>query len=109
MELSLNVLKNALISEGLCDKEWEETNNEWIKNNIGDGEVSIREWLDVFASYWSEFSDDYGDSGVIISILVNDYKLSNNDINEIMSVYWGCESVEEYMKEYDVSYDEYKN
>jgi hypothetical protein len=109
MELSLNVLKNALISEGLCDEEWEETNNEWIKNNIGDGEVSIREWLDVFASYWSEFSDDYGDSGVIISILVNDYKLSNNDINEIMSVYWGCESVEEYMKEYDVSYDEYKN
>jgi hypothetical protein len=41
--------------------------------------------------------------------LVNDYKLSDNDINEIMSVYWGCESVDEYIEDYDVNYNEYKN
>jgi hypothetical protein len=105
MELNLNVLKNALINGSGNDKEM----NEWIEENIGDGNVSVREWLDVFASYWDEFSDDYGDSGEVINILVNDYKLSDNDINKVMSVYWGCESVDEYIEDYDVNYNEYRN
>ena len=29
--------------------------NEWIKNNIGEGEVSVREWLDEVRKYWIDF------------------------------------------------------
>jgi len=41
MKLSLSVLKKSLISEGVCDEEWEVKNNNYIKNNISDEDVSV--------------------------------------------------------------------
>jgi hypothetical protein len=95
MKLDLKVLKNVLIIEGEEDEI-----NEWVKNNIGEGEVSIREWLDEFDKYWSEWSDDYGDSSEIESILIEDYKLDKDDVDKVMMVYWGCDSIEEYRENY---------
>ena len=100
MKLSLSVLKKSLISKGLCDDEWEIESNEWIKNNISDEEVSIREWLDKFSEYWNKFSDDYGDSMVIEEILKDDYNLNENEIDEVMCMYWDCENIDEYIKDY---------
>jgi hypothetical protein len=104
MKLNLSILKDVLCFDGVEDFELEM--NEWIKNNIGDGEVSIREWLDAFGNYWSEWSDDYGDSGEIVNILVNDYKLSDDDIDKVMMEYWNCESIEEFKDNYGYNYDE---
>jgi len=87
MKLSLSVLKKSLISEGINDEEWELKNNEWIKNNISDEDVSIGEWLYVFSKYWNEMSDDYGDSDILEDILKDDYKLSDEDIKKIMDIY----------------------
>ena len=100
MKLNLKVLKNVMIIK--CednDIDCIEV-NEWIKNNIGEGEVGIREWLDEFGKYWREWSDDYGDSSEIENILVECYKLSENEVDEVMMVYWGCDSVKEYREDY---------
>ena len=101
MKLDLKVLKNVLIMEddGGCDEMNNEI-NEWVKVNIGDGEVGIREWLDEFGKYWREWSDDYGDSDFIVDVLENDYKLSEDEVDKIMSIYWDCDSVEEYREDY---------
>jgi len=74
--------------------------NEWIKNNIGEGEVSVKEWLEEFNKYWNEWSDDYGDSEVILNLLEEVYELEENEVDEIMSIYWSCDSVEEYIEDY---------
>jgi hypothetical protein len=103
MKLNLSILKNVLIIEGDDDEI-----NEWVRENIGEGEVGIKEWLDEFNKFWCEWSDDYGDSEEIKKILVNDYKLSDDDINEVMCEYWECESIEELKRDYNCNYDEYK-
>ena len=90
MKLSLNVLKNYLLGiEEMSEVVDEETFSEWINNNIGDEDVSVREWLDVFKKYWNEVIDDYGDSEVISDILENVYKLSKEDVDIVMKEYWG--------------------
>ena len=90
MKLSLNVLKNYLLGiEEMSEVVGEETFSEWINNNIGDEDVSVREWLDVFKKYWNEVTDDYGDSEVISDILENVYKLSKEDVEYVMKEYWG--------------------
>jgi hypothetical protein len=88
MKLSLSVLKKGLISEGVCDEEFEIKNNEWIKNNIGDEDVDVDVWLGVFSEYWNKMGGEYGDSDVIEEILVRDYKLSKEDVEYIMGIYW---------------------
>ena len=107
MKLNLNVLKNVLIIEGSVDDEDNNEINNWVKENIGEGEVDIKEWLKEFNKYWSKWSDDYGDSEIILKILVNDYKLGNDDIDKVMCEYWGCESINEYKEDYDYNYSEY--
>jgi len=101
MKLNLSVLKNVLIIEDGSDDEINNEINEWVKNNIGEGEVGIREWLDEFNKYWSEWSDDYGDSSEIENILIEDYKLNKDDVDKVMMIYWGCNSIEEYRKNYE--------
>jgi len=91
MKLDLKVLKNVLIVEsdncGWGD-EIEKEMNKWVMENIGEEEVSIEEWIDVFGKYWEEWSDDYGDSVMMESVLKEDYKLSYEDIRKVMDVYW---------------------
>lgn len=91
MKLDLKVLKDVLIVEsnscGWGD-EIEREMNEWVRENIGEEEVSIEEWIDVFGKYWSEWSDDWGDSVMMESVLKEDYKLSYEDIRKVMDVYW---------------------
>ena len=90
LSLSLSVLKNYLIEvENDVNEDDCVENIEWIKNNIGDEDVSVREWLDVFKKYWNEVIDDYGDSEVISDILENVYKLSKEDVDIVMKEYWG--------------------
>ena len=90
MNLSLSVLKNYLIEvENDVNEDDCVENIEWIKNNIGDEDVSVREWLDMFNEYWDKVSDDYGDSEVISDILENVYKLSKEDVDIVMKEYWG--------------------
>ena len=90
MNLSLSVLKNYLIEvENDVNEDDCVENIEWIKNNIGDEDVSVREWLDMFNEYWDKVSDDYGDSEVISDILENVYKLSKEDVEYVMKEYWG--------------------
>lgn len=103
MKLDLKILKNALIIKDNNNAEIIEVEDEikdWIKSNIGDGEVSIREWLDEFDKYWSKWGDDYGDSGIIEDILLDDYNLSENKVDKIMSIYWGCNSIKEYREDF---------
>jgi hypothetical protein len=97
--LDLKVLKSVLICEDDEDDDVVEMNI-WIENNIGEGEVSVKEWLEEFNNYWKEWSDDYGDSGVIQEILEEVYKLEENEVDEIMSIYWDCDNVEEYIEDY---------
>lgn len=99
IKLDLKVLKNVLIVEGVSD-EIDIEMNEWIEKNIGDGEVDVKEWLSEFRKYWVEWSDDYGDSEEIENILIEDYNLSEDEVDEIMSIYWDCDSVEEYREDY---------
>ena len=55
MNLSLSVLKNYLIEvENDVNEDDCVENIEWIKNNIGDEDVSVREWLDMFNEYWDK-------------------------------------------------------
>jgi len=89
MKLSLKVLKNSLISEGLCDEDWEVMNNNYIKNNISDEEVSVEEFISIYKNYWNEVDEEYGgdSSGLLEDILKDDYKLSDKDIKKVMNVY----------------------
>jgi len=96
MKLNLSVLKNVL----MCGDEGDEIDM-WIKDNIGDGDVSVREWLDEFSKYFDEWDDDFGDSRMIVEILVNDYKLSEDECNIVMKEYWG-------KSEFSYNYDDYK-
>lgn len=100
MKLDLSVLKNVLVREDCGNEMVDIEIREWVKNNISDGEVDVKEWLSEFNKYWSEWSDDYGDSEMIENILVLDYKLSENKVDEVMMVYWGCDSIEEYIRDY---------
>jgi hypothetical protein len=108
MKLNLSILKETLlkVEENLLDEE--ENYSEWIKENIGEDEVSIREWLDEFNKFWCKVSDDYGDSEIIVQILVNEYKLSNDDMDKVMMEYWQCESIEEFKDDYDYNYNKYR-
>ena len=103
MKLSLSKLKKVLLDEDNGDEM-----NEWIEKNIGDDDVSVREWLDVFGKFWNKWSDDYGDSEEIIMILINEYELSDSELDEVMMMYWECESIEEYRRDYCDNYDDYR-
>jgi uncharacterized tellurite resistance protein B-like protein len=100
MKLSLKVLKECLIIKDEDLDELSEELNDWVNENIGDEDVSVREWLDVFNDFWNEMSDDYGDSGEIKSVLEEVYKLSESEVDEIMMIYWECDSIEEYIEKY---------
>jgi hypothetical protein len=100
MKLSLKVLKEYLI---IKDEELDELSkelNDWVNENVGDEEVSVKEWLKIFNDFWDEMSDDYGDSGEILSVLEEVYKLSESEVDEIMMIYWSCDSMEEYIENY---------
>jgi predicted acyltransferase (DUF342 family) len=88
MKLSLSVLKKSLISEGLCDEDWEVKNNNYIKNNISDEDVSVKEFISIYKNYWNEMDEYSGDSSELLEdILKDDYKLSDEDIEKVMDVY----------------------
>jgi predicted acyltransferase (DUF342 family) len=88
MKLSLSVLKKSLISEGLCDEDWEVKNNNYIKNNISDEDVSVEEFISIYKNYWNEMDEYSGDSSELLEdILKDDYKLSDEDIEKVMDVY----------------------
>jgi len=88
MKLSLSVLKKSLISEGLSDEEWEVKNNNYIKNNISDEDVSVEEFISIYKNYWNEMDEYSGDSSELLEdILKDDYKLSNEDVEKVMDVY----------------------
>ena len=88
MKLSLSVLKKSLISEGLCDEDWEVKNNNYIKNNISDEDVSIKEFINIYKNYWNEMDEYSGDSSELLEdILKDDYILNNEDIKKVMDVY----------------------
>ena len=88
MKLSLSVLKKSLISEGLCDEDWEVKNNNYIKNNISDEDVSVEEFISIYKNYWNEMDEYSGDSSELLEdILKDDYKLSNKDVEKVMDVY----------------------
>jgi hypothetical protein len=100
MKIDLKVMKDFLLEEDWGVENLNSKRVEWINNNIGEGEVSIKEWLGEINKYWSEWSDDYGDSDFIVEMLEEDYGMDEDEIDEVMCEYWGCESVEEYLEEY---------
>lgn len=100
MKLNLSVLKSVLLS--IDEEDYEK---EWINNNIGDGEVSIEEWLEIYSKYWNEIVMDNGDSDEIVEILVNDYKLSDEECDEVMNEYWGDNELGKIIR---YNYDEYR-
>lgn len=100
MKIDLKVMKDFLLEEDWGVENLNSKRVEWINNNIGEGEVSIKEWLGELNKYWSEWSDDYGDSDFIVEMLEEDYGMDEDEIDEVMCEYWGCESVEEYLEEY---------
>ena len=100
MKLNLSVLKSVLLS--IDEEDYEK---EWINNNIGDGEVSIEEWLEIYSKYWNEIVMDNGDSDEIVEILVNDYKLSDEECDEVMNEYWGDNELGKIVR---YNYDEYR-
>ena len=88
MKLSLSVLKKSLISEGLCDEDWEVKNNNYVKNNISDEDVSIKEFISIYKNYWNEMDEYSGDSSELLEdILKDDYILNDEDIKKVMDVY----------------------
>jgi uncharacterized tellurite resistance protein B-like protein len=100
LKLSLSVLKEYLI---IKDEELDELSkelNDWVNENVSDEDVSVKEWLSKFNEFWNEMSDDYGDSGEIEEILNDVYKLSESEVDEVMMVYWDCDSMEEYIEDY---------
>lgn len=100
MKIDLKVMKAFLLEEDWGSDEFSNNRVEWINNNIGEGEVSIKEWLGEINKYWCEFSDDYGDSEFIMEMLEGDYGFDEDEIDEVMCEYWECESIEEYIEEY---------
>jgi hypothetical protein len=83
--LSLKVLKDYLLNN--CQDKIEEN---WINNNIGNEEVSTTELLDVFSKWWNEVVEEWGgDSEELVSLLVNGYKLTDEECNIVMKKYWG--------------------
>ena len=100
MKLSLSVLKEYLIIKDEELYEGSKELNDWVNENVGDEEVSVKEWLKVFNNFWDEMSDDYGDSGEILSVLEEVYKLSESEVDEIMMIYWDCDNMEEYIENY---------
>ena len=90
LSLSLSVLKNYLIEvENDVNEDDCVENIEWIKNNIGDEDVSVREWLDKVSDYWYKIGEEGGDSEFIGDMLENVYKLSKEDVDIVMKEYWG--------------------
>lgn len=88
MKLSLSVLKKSLISEGLCDEDWEVKNNNYVKNNISDEDVSIKEFINIYKNYWNEMDEYSGDSSELLEdILKDDYILNDEDVKKVMDVY----------------------
>ena len=88
MKLSLSVLKKSLISEGLCDEDWEVKNNNYVKNNISNEDVSIKEFINIYKNYWNEMDEYSGDSSELLEdILKDDYILNDEDIKKVMDVY----------------------
>ena len=88
MNLSLSVLKKSLISEGVCDEEWEVKNNNYIKNNISNEDVSVEEFISIYKNYWNEMDEYSGDSSELLEdILKDDYKLSDEDFKKVMDIY----------------------
>ena len=88
MKLSLSVLKKSLISEGLCDEDWEVKNNNYVKNNISDEDVSVEEFISIYKNYWNEMDEYSGDSSELLEdILKDDYILNDEDIKKVMDVY----------------------
>ena len=88
MKIDLRVMKEVLMSEEWDGDEMDVKRREWISNNISEGEVSIKEFLSEFNKYWVEWSDDYGDSDYIIDMLYEDYNMEEEEVDEIMDVYW---------------------
>jgi hypothetical protein len=89
MKLNLSVLKVELLDYEIDNED--ENCVEWINENIGDGDVSIREWLDRFGKYWENYSAYSGDSEFIVGILVNNYELNDEEVNMVMNEYWGSD------------------
>ena len=88
MKISLSVLKKSLISEGLCDEDWEVKNNNYVKNNISDEDVSVKEFINIYKNYWNEMDEYSGDSSELLEdILKDDYILNDEDIKKVMDVY----------------------
>ena len=88
MKLSLSVLKKSLISEGLCDEDWEVKNNNYVKNNISDEDVSVKEFVNIYKNYWNEIDEYSGDSSELLEdILKDDYKLNDEDVKKVMDIY----------------------
>ena len=88
MKLSLSVLKKCLISEGLSDEDWEVKNNNYVKNNISDEDVSVKEFISIYKNYWNEMDEYSGDSSELLEdILKDDYKLSDEDVKKVMDIY----------------------
>ena len=88
MKLSLSVLKKSLISEGLCDEDWEVKNNNYVKNNISNEDVSIKEFINIYKNYWNEMDEYSGDSSELLEdILKDDYILNDEDVKKVMDVY----------------------
>ena len=88
MKLSLSVLKKSLISEGLCDEDWEVKNNNYVKNNISNEDVSVEEFISIYKNYWNEMDEYSGDSSELLEdILKDDYILNDEDIKKVMDVY----------------------
>ena len=88
MKLSLSVLKKSLISEGLCDEDWEVKNNNYVKNNISNEDVSVEEFISIYKNYWNEMDEYSGDSSELLEdILKDDYILNDEDVKKVMDVY----------------------
>ena len=100
MKIDLRVMKEVLLSEDWGDDEDSKKRVEWINNNIGEGDVSIKEWLGEVNKYWCEWSDDYGDSDFIMEMLEEEYGFEEEEVDKVMCEYWECENIEEYIEDY---------
>jgi hypothetical protein len=89
MNLSLKWLKEYLIEveNDILDDNIKD-NIEWINNNIGDEDVSVREWLDKVNDYWYKVGEEGGDSEFIGNMLEDGLKLSKEDVDMVMKEYW---------------------
>lgn len=88
MKIDLRVMKEVLMNEEWDGGVLDVKRREWIKNNISEEEVGINEFLSEFNKYWTEWSDDYGDSDYIAEMLYEDYNMEDEEVEEIMDAYW---------------------